>query len=63
MFIQDMIFHRSTPMLLVVTNPIFLPFDGIIGTIILANRMANHTMYSLKYNKILFIAIIHHKKC
>ncbi len=48
MLTQDMIFHRSTPMLLVVRNHIFLPFGGTTSIVTLANKMANHTMHSLK---------------
>jgi hypothetical protein len=33
MLTQDMIFHKSTPMLLVVRNPTFFPFGGTIDII------------------------------
>jgi hypothetical protein len=49
-------------MLPVVRNHTFPPFGGITSIITLANIMANHTMHSLKQNRIWFIAIIHHPK-
>jgi len=57
MLTQDMFFHRSIPMLLVVKNHTFPPFDGITNTITLAIIMANHKIHSLRQNK---ICILHH---
>ncbi len=62
MLTQDMFFHKSSPMLLVVRNHTFPPFGGITSTITLVNIMANHTMHSLKHNTNWLIAIIHHQK-
>jgi hypothetical protein len=62
MLTQDMFFHKSNTMFLGVKSHTFLPFDGITSTITLANIIANHTMHSLKQNKIWLIAIIHHQK-
>jgi hypothetical protein len=49
---QRLIFHRNNPILLIVKNHTFLPFNGTTNTILLANKMTNHTMHNLRQNKI-----------
>jgi hypothetical protein len=44
---QQLIFHRNSPMLLIVKNHTFLPFDDTTNTVILANKKANHTMHKI----------------
>jgi hypothetical protein len=62
MLTQDMFFHKSSPILLVIRNHTFLPCGGITITLTLANIMVNHMTHDLNQNRIWLIVIIHHTK-
>jgi hypothetical protein len=62
MLTQDMFFHKSSPILLVIRIHTFFPCGGITITLTLANIMVNHRTHNLKQNRIWHIAIIHHQK-
>jgi len=62
MFNKNILFHRSSPMLLVVKNQTFPPFGIIVRIVSLTNKMANNTMHGLKQYKIWFFVIIFPKK-
>jgi len=59
---KNILFNRSSPMLLVVKNQTFPPFGIIVRIVSLTNKMANNTTHGLKQYKIWFFVIIFPKK-
>lgn len=62
MFIQNMFFHRSGPMVLVVRDQTFPFLGGMTCTMFLGNEMAHKTTHGLSNNMMGFIVVVDHKK-
>ncbi len=62
MFRQNMILHRSGPVVLVVRDQTSFFFGGIVDTTLLGHIMAHKTMHGLSNNGMGLTTIIDHKK-
>jgi hypothetical protein len=61
MFRQNMILHRSGPVVLVVRDQTSFFFGGIVDTTLLGHIMAHKTMHGLSNNGMGFTTIIDKK--